>query len=264
MAGRTAGPLYRSLADRLRFARRVAGMTQRDVAAAIGSRPAQVRRYETGAAPISAATMLRLAVALDAPLSWLYGVDDSDHWPDTLIAALFRDPQMPGLVGAFSRIADAEARRMVVTVAEGLANRPRRAPPPGPPQLGPCDGRRRRALLVDDTPDVLIVVGAFLRAGGFEVVRVHGAEAALKVIDAGEPLDVLVTDYAMPEMDGIELVRRATALRPGLAAVVITAFAADLALAAGRMPNLLVLAKPFARIDLLSSVRTVCARAEAG
>ena len=272
MTGRNTGPFHRSLADRVRFARRIAGISQRDLAAAIGTRLAQVRRYETGGTEISAATLLRIAVALDVPLAWLYGVDDSDQWPDTLLAALFRDPQIPALVSAFARIADDESRRLLLAMADGLgiedhAGALASAALPAPPVIAlaaaPAGGQKR-ALLVDDAPDVLVVVGAFLRSGGYDVVRVHDAEAALEFLAGGEALDVLVTDYAMPGMNGLELVRCATELRPGLAAVVITAFTADLAIAAGRLPDVVLLAKPFARADLLDAVQAVCGRAVAG
>ncbi len=158
---------------------------------------------------------------------------------------------------------------LVVTMAQGLSNLSHSRVPalPAPmasvSQLGP-GGARNRALLVDDAPDVLVVVGAFLRSGGYDVVRAHDAEAALNALRRDEPLDVLVTDYAMPGMSGLELVRRARDLRPGLAAVVITAFAADLALDAGRPSGVTVLAKPFARAELLNAVRAVCTGAEAG
>lgn len=271
MTGRTAGPFDRSLADRVRFARRVAGMSQHDLAAAIGSRVSQVRRYETGMASISAATLLRIAVALDAPLGWLYGVEDADHWPDTLLASLLHDEDMPALVNAFAGIADSEARQMVLSMARGLnaagtaAAAPPDLSPPARPVCRPMPaGPGRRALLVDDAPDVLVVVGAFLRSGGFEVVHAGGAEAALETIRRDAPLDVLVTDYAMPDISGLELVRLAKELRPGLAAVVITAFAADLALDARRLPGVMVLAKPFARTDLLNAVHIVCGSVEAG
>jgi len=271
-AGDSAGPLYRSLADRSRFARRIVGMTQRDLAAAIGVRGTQVGRYETGAAAISAATLLRMAVVLDVPVGWLYGVEDSDNWPDTLLAELFRDPQMPALVSSFRAIPDDRSRRLVLDLAGGLAARaPRRmaekrstdaAPPPPVPV--PADGPRPHALLVDDAPDVLVVVGAFLRSGGFDVTRAPGAGEALEILGGDAPVDVLVTDYAMPDMSGLELVRRAGQLRPGLGAVMITVFAADLAVKVGQRPGLVILSKPFARGDLLNAVRAVLAPAAAG
>ncbi len=133
MAGNADGAFRRTLADRVRFARRIGGMSQHQLAAAIGASVARVRRYETGASSLSAVTLLRIAVALDVPLGWLYGIDDGDHWPDTALAVLLRDRQMPDLLTAFSRIADEESRRLVLAVANGLAKRSRpTAPPPLP------------------------------------------------------------------------------------------------------------------------------------
>jgi len=259
MAGQTDGSFRRSLADRVRFARRVAGMSRRAFAAAIDSCVSRVRRYESGEADISAAVLLRIAVTLDVPPGWLYGIDDNDHWPDTQLTAMLQDPQMPDLVSAFTRITDAQARRRVLALARDLADRRGGAVAP-PPEAAPAPtGGRQRILLVDDAPDVLLVVGAFLRSGGYEVVRAHDAEAALDIIGGTEALDVLVTDYAMPGMSGLELARRTVGLRAGLAVVVITAYAADLALAAGRPAGTVVLAKPFARADLLNAIRSVCA-----
>ena len=149
---------------------------------------------------------------------------------------------------------------MVLGLADGLASR---ATPPAPPPPPSPEHLSRRALLVDDAPDVLVVIGAFLRSGGFDVLRAHDAEAALGILRGDEKLDVLVTDYAMPDMSGLELVALAGDLRPGLATVVITAFAADLARNAGRLPEMVVLAKPFARADLLAAVNRACAGAEA-
>ncbi len=138
MAGHTDGAFRQILADRLRFARRLGGMSQRQLAAAISVSAAQVRRYETGAGSISAAMLLRIAVALDVPLGWLYGIDDGDHWPDTLLGVLSRDPQVPELLAAFSRIADAESRRQVLAVANGLAKHSRPKAPPPLPQTAPA------------------------------------------------------------------------------------------------------------------------------
>lgn len=263
MAGQTAGSFHQSLAQRLCFARRVSGMSQRDLAAAIGSTLAQVRRYEAGESVISAATMLRIAVALDAPLGWLYGIDDGDHWPDTLLATIVQDPEMPALVGSFARITDVEARQRLLGMAQQLGGHERRpSKASGAPK---APGRRgRRAMLVDDASDVLVVVGAFLSSGGYDVLRVGGAQAALEHLRDGERVDVLVTDYVMPGMDGLELLRQATALRPGLACVMITAYAGGFGLAGGEIPGTVMLAKPFARAELLKAVETVCNRAEAG
>ena len=82
-----------------------------------------------------------------------------------------------------------------------------------------------RVLLVDDVADVLVTTGAFLERAGFRVVRAGSGDQALAVLAAGEQFDALVTDYAMPGMNGLELIERVRVVQPGLAALVITGFA---------------------------------------
>jgi transcriptional regulator with XRE-family HTH domain len=128
MVDRRAEAVCRALVDRVRFARLIAGMNQRQLASAIGMRPPQLRRLENGASSISAATLLRIAVAVDAPIGWLYGVDDNDYWPDSALASLLRDPRMPELVTAFSRLSNDEARRLAIAMLQGLGNLDGQAP----------------------------------------------------------------------------------------------------------------------------------------
>lgn len=61
-------------------------------------------------------------------------------------------------------------------------------------------------LLVDDEAELLSVLGRSLRARGHEVETVGEAKLALEKI-AAQPFDVVVSDIAMPEMDGIALLR---------------------------------------------------------
>jgi CheY-like chemotaxis protein len=60
-------------------------------------------------------------------------------------------------------------------------------------------------LLVDDHPDVLVGVGAYLAGAGFDVTRVGTGDAALTRLLSGERFALLVTDYAMP---GLSVPRR--------------------------------------------------------
>ena len=68
---------------------------------------------------------------------------------------------------------------------------------------------RKTALVVDDDPILRTVVEAFLRKSGFD--QVHGAEngrVALDMVeDADQPIDFILCDLNMPELDGFEFLR---------------------------------------------------------
>ena len=115
-----------------------------------------------------------------------------------------------------------------------------------------------RVLLVDDSPDVLLTTGAFLEGAGFDVVRAENGDQALVVLAAGERFDALVTDYAMPALNGAELILQALHLQPSLAALIITGFAevAGLETLPGQVQ---VLRKPFRRDELVRRLRGLVA-----
>ena len=54
------------------------------------------------------------------------------------------------------------------------------------------------------------------------MLRAGSAVAALAVLDADAAVDVLLTDFAMPSMDGLALIAAARRRRPGLAAALLT------------------------------------------
>src|SRR6188768_1566226 len=63
------------------------------------------------------------------------------------------------------------------------------------------------ALIVDDDPQLLRILGHYLRAEGFNVREAEDGEAALNAIQTKCP-NFLITDWDMPRMDGLELCRR--------------------------------------------------------
>lgn len=68
-------------------------------------------------------------------------------------------------------------------------------------------------LLVDDSKDGLLVRRALLEEQGFDVQIARNGEEGLKLFEA-RPFDVVVTDYRMPVMSGLELIRRIRAIKP--------------------------------------------------
>jgi two-component system chemotaxis response regulator CheY len=66
-------------------------------------------------------------------------------------------------------------------------------------------------LTVDDSASIRDIVSLVLRAGGYEVFEaVDGVDALSKL--EGRQVDLILTDVNMPEMDGLELVRRLRAM----------------------------------------------------
>lgn len=62
-------------------------------------------------------------------------------------------------------------------------------------------------LLVDDEPDLLTVLAILLDIEGYEVLTAADGAAALDLV-AARPVDLVVADLMMPNMDGVELCRR--------------------------------------------------------
>ena len=108
-------------------------------------------------------------------------------------------------------------------------------------------------LVVDDDPDVRALVAAELESLGYAVTAADSGRQALKILADGAQPDLLLVDYAMPELTGIEVARRVRIMRPGLRALFMTGFAkadelersADLAR---------ILRKPFTRFALEAAV----------
>jgi CheY-like chemotaxis protein len=62
-------------------------------------------------------------------------------------------------------------------------------------------------LVIDDNPVNLKLASEVLLADGYAVIRAEDAEQALKVLETQMP-DLVLTDIALPRMDGLELTRR--------------------------------------------------------
>jgi PAS domain S-box-containing protein len=123
----------------------------------------------------------------------------------------------------------------------------------------PLEGAR--ILLVDDHEAVRLTTAAMLRDLGHQVTEMtDGAEAIAFLRTSRGGWDLLVTDYAMPHVSGVEVIRKARESAPGLPAIVITGYAD--ATSIGRRPDdVLVLAKPFTPEQMNKAIRQALAPA---
>jgi PAS domain S-box-containing protein len=89
----------------------------------------------------------------------------------------------------------------------------------------PAEARRLRVLLVDD--DILVSMGAadMLLDLGHSVTEAQSGAQALKLLETDSPFDIVVTDYAMPGMNGFELAQRIKGSNPRLPIILATGYA---------------------------------------
>ena len=80
-----------------------------------------------------------------------------------------------------------------------------------------------RILVVDDEPDMVENLVRILRREGYRCLSATAATKGMELLEAHRP-DLLLTDLKMPDLDGMELLRRAHAFDPALPVIMITAF----------------------------------------
>ena len=66
-------------------------------------------------------------------------------------------------------------------------------------------GTQKKLLLIDDDPNLILLVKDYLEFRGYEVVTAENGREALEVLDQQTP-DMIICDVMMPEMDGYSLV----------------------------------------------------------
>jgi CheY-like chemotaxis protein len=113
-----------------------------------------------------------------------------------------------------------------------------------------------RILVVDDEEAILYVFERYLSVAGYEVSVADNGFDAISAGEAG-PFDLLITDFRMPGMNGIEVIHALRRLRPGLPALVISGNPVE----AGVMPDgVRFLSKPVSMADLLGIIPSLIGR----
>jgi signal transduction histidine kinase/CheY-like chemotaxis protein len=116
------------------------------------------------------------------------------------------------------------------------------------PEASILELNQSRILVCDDDTDVRAVVGAFLRDSGYIVWEAENPFLAFEILEREWPIDLLIADYAMPEMNGLAVIDRALTHHHGLRVLLMSGHA-DI-LHAGGVSGIPLLAKPFKVAEL--------------
>ncbi len=111
---------------------------------------------------------------------------------------------------------------------EAEARAPAAEPPARPARAAIGRLQPWRILLVDDDPEVLRVHASMLQRMGQQVVTAANGREGAEIFRArADDIDLVITDYRMPEMNGLEMIRAIRAIRPDALILMITGYGED-------------------------------------
>lgn len=113
-------------------------------------------------------------------------------------------------------------------------------------------------LVVDDSRIMLSLIRSILSLQGANVIECHDGQDAIDVLESGQSVDMVITDYIMPKKDGIELSKyiRKNLQRSDLPIIILTSIGKpSVVLNALRAGANDYLTKPFSRDELLARIK---------
>ena len=115
-------PIDVAVGARIRIRRRWLGLSQTDLAKALGITFQQVQKYEKGANRVSASMLVRSAAALETTVAALVGEDSGADVASVVLTDLAA-PGAAELLSSFAKIRDGEVRRALIKTVEDLAGK---------------------------------------------------------------------------------------------------------------------------------------------
>ena len=109
-------------------------------------------------------------------------------------------------------------------------------------------------LVVDDDPLLRLGMVCMLRDMGYQAIAAQDPMRALPLVHQGIDVDLLITDYSMPGMTGVELAHRMAQKRPGLQVLIMTGHQK---LDAELAPEWRKLTKPFTETELRREIEAM-------
>jgi DNA-binding NtrC family response regulator len=122
--------------------------------------------------------------------------------------------------------------------------------------------RKASIIILDDEPNIVEVILARLEVMGFNARGFTRAESALEALRK-EECSVLLTDLKMPDMDGMEVLRRAKGIDPDVEVIIFTAYGSiEGAVEAMKQGAHDYLVKPFEAIELMAKIESAIEKRE--
>jgi len=118
------------------------------------------------------------------------------------------------------------------------------------PGMPPADEPKLRILLVEDEVLVRLTTNDMLLDFGHEVEEAHDGRSALAIVEAGKPIDLLITDIGLPDMSGAALAAECRRHLPELRVIFASGYGADRIKDVASDTAHVMLAKPFLIGDL--------------
>ncbi|WMT92956.1 PAS domain S-box protein (plasmid) [Pelagibacterium sp. H642] len=118
-----------------------------------------------------------------------------------------------------------------------------------------------KVLAVDDDPLILMNTASLLEDLGHEVIEAHSGTDALSKFRAGNDIDLVITDQAMPKMTGTDLITAIFELRPEMPAIIASGYGEGI-----EMPRRQVvrLGKPFGQVQLAKAIDEAVGKKDLG
>lgn len=128
-------------------------------------------------------------------------------------------------------------------------------------EVSDISGAGQKVLVVEDDPLVRELAHSLLSELDYRVVVAESGSAALKLMQGGEVIDLLLTDAVLPGgMNGRELATAVTALSPDTAVLYMSGYTENAIIHHGRLDaDAVLLQKPFRKKDLVMKLREVMA-----
>jgi CheY-like chemotaxis protein len=116
-------------------------------------------------------------------------------------------------------------------------------------------------LIVDDDPDIRMLVATVLEELGYAAVEAGDGKSGLKVLQSNTRIDLLITDVGLPgDMNGRQVADVARASRPNLKVLFITGYAENAVMRSGYLePWMQIMIKPFTMEALATRIQDIIA-----